>query len=189
MWKKMKTLIVILIFSVALNTAFGAMWAIHRLPTHLGCAGHRANPQGKDCVSCPLHRKLGTSGKQWQEIEPRLTEFKRSCQTICRKAKQLREELIDLIAAPQTDLEAVRAKQDEILASQRQMQELLISHLLEEKEMLTPQQQKAFFEMIRKQGNCAGSSSIMNINSSDISQADPNQSDNNQQPKEVMPHK
>jgi hypothetical protein len=190
MWKKMKILIIIFIFSVALNTAFAAVWATRRLPAHLGCAGCKTTPHGKDYVSCSFHRKIGTSGKQWREIEPRLIEFKRSCQPICRKAKQLRMELINLIAAPQTDMEAIRSKQDEILASQRQIQELLISHLLEEKEMLTPQQQKAFFKMIQKQGNCAVSSSIMNINSNNISQAEQNQGDNkNQKQKEVMPHK
>ncbi len=152
MWKKMKAVIVILVFSVALNTAFGAMWAIHRLPAHLGCAGHKGDSHAKSCVSCPLHRKLGTSEKQWQEIEPRLVEFQASCRAICGEIDQLRKELIDLIAAPQTDFEAIGAKQDEILAGQRRMQELLISHLLAEKEMLTPQQQETLFDMIRQQG-------------------------------------
>jgi Spy/CpxP family protein refolding chaperone len=179
MWKEMKTVIVILVFSVALNTAFGAMWAIHRLPAHLGCIGRKGDSHAKSCVSCPLHRKLGTSEKQWQEIEPRLVEFKTSSQAVCRKTNQLREELIDLIAAPQTDFEAIRAKQDEILAGQRRMQELLISHLLAEKEMLTPQQQESLFDMIRKQGACAGSSSIMSVRSNDIPQADLNHAGNN----------
>jgi len=178
MWKNMKTAIVILIFSVALNTAFGAMWAIHRLPAHLGCAGHKAASNAKSCVSCPLHRKLGTSEKQWQELEPRLMEFKTSSQAVCRELDQLRKELIDLIAAPQTDFEAIRAKQDEILAGQGRMQELLISHLLTEKEMLTRQQQKSLFDMIRKQGDCAGRSSIMSVGSYDVPQADLNHTGN-----------
>jgi Spy/CpxP family protein refolding chaperone len=174
MWKKMKTVIIILIFSVALNTAFGAMWAIRRLPVHLACMGHKGESTAKSCVSCPLHRKLGTSEKQWQEIEPRLAEFKKSAQEVCRKSKQLREELIDLIAAPQTDLEAIRDKQDEILASQRKMQELLISHLLAEKEVLTPQQQEILFDTIRKQGDCAGNSSIIGVKPFDVPQPDRN---------------
>ena len=178
MWKNMKTAIVILIFSVALNMAFGAMWAIHRLPTHIGRTGHKGDSNAKSCVSCPLHRKLGTSEKQWQEIEPRLMEFQRSAQTVCQKTNQLREELIDLIAAPQTDLEAIRAKQDEILAGQRRMQELVVSHLLKEKELLTPQQQKSLFDMIRKQSDCAGRSSIMSVRPFDIPQADLNPTGN-----------
>ena len=173
----MKTVIVILIFSVALNTAFGAMWAIHRLPAHFGRTGHKGDSHDKSCVSCPLHRKLGRSEKQWQGIEPRLMEFKTSAQAVCRKTKKLREELIDLIAAPQTDFEAIRAKQDEILAGQRRMQELLISHLLAEKEMLTPQQQKSLFDMIRQRGDCAGSSSIMGVRPFDIPQAGLNHAD------------
>ena len=113
MWKKMKT--PILIFSVTLNMAFIAMWVIHAFPTHFGCIGLKADSNAKSCISCPLHRKLGTSEKQWQEIEPRLVEFKTSSQAVCRKTNQLRKELIDLIAAPQTDIEAIRAKQDKSL--------------------------------------------------------------------------
>ena len=172
MWKKMKT--AILFFSVALNVAFGTMWAIHRLPAHLGCTGHKGDSNAKSCVSCPLHLKLGTSEKQWQEIEPHLVEFKTSAQAVCRDINQLRNELIDLVAAPQTDFEAIRAKQDGILAGQRRMQELVVSFLLKEKEVLTPQQQKSLFDMIRKQGDCAGSSSIIGVRPFDIPQADLN---------------
>ena len=167
-----------MIFSVALNTAFGAMWAIHRLPSHLVCIGRKRDAHAKSCVSCPLHRELGTSEKQWQEIEPRLIKFKTDSQAICREISQLRKELIDLIAAPQTDLEAIRAKQDEILAGQRRMQELLISHLLAEKNVLTPKQQETLFGMIRKQGDCVGSSSIMSVGSYDVPQADLNHAGN-----------
>ncbi len=174
MWKDMKAIIVILVFSIALNTAFGAMWAIRRLPAHLGCAGHKTESRTESCISCPLHRKLGTSEKQWQEIEPRLVEFKKSSQAICREINQLRDELIDLLAAPQTDFEAIGAKQDEILAGQRRMQELLISHLLAEKEMLTLQQQQALFDMIRKRGGCAGRSPMMGVKPFGIPQADLN---------------
>lgn len=180
MWKNMKTIVAILVFSIALNAAFGAMWAVRRLPAHLGCAGHKSESH-IDGISCPLHRKLGASEQQWQDIEPRLMEFKTSAQAICQKTNRLREELIDLIAAPQTDLEAIGDKQDEILASQRKMQELLISHLLAEKEMLTPQQQETLFDMIRKQGACAGRSSIMGVKPVGIPQADGNHSGNNNQ--------
>jgi Spy/CpxP family protein refolding chaperone len=172
MWKKMKT--AILIFSVVLNMAFVAMWAVHALPMRFGCHGPKADSNARNCVSCPLHRKLGTSEKQWQEIEPRLMKFKTDSQIICREISQLSKELIDLIAAPQTDFEAIHTKQDEILAGQRRMQELLISHLLAEKEILTPQQQKSFFDMIRQQGDCAGRSSIMGVRLFDIPQTDLN---------------
>ncbi len=170
MWKNMKAVIVILVFSIALNTAFGAMWAIRRLPAHLGCAGHKAESHADSSVSCPLHRELGTSQQQWREIEPRLMEFKTSAQAVCQKTRQLREELIDLIAAPQMDVEAIRTKQDEILAGQRKMQDLLIAHLLAVKEMLTPQQQETLFDMIRKQDACAARSILLGVKPSDIAQ-------------------
>lgn len=181
MWKNMKAVIVILVFSIALNTAFGTIWAVRRLPAHLGCIERKGDSNAKSCVSCPLHRQLGTSEKQWQEIEPRLMEFKSSAQDVCQKTNQLRKELIDLVAAPQTDLVVIRAKQDEILTSQRRMQELVISHLLAEKELLTPQQQKTLFDIIRKQSDCAGRLSmlsIMSVGADDIPQTDLNPASN-----------
>lgn len=178
MWKNVKAVIVILIFSIALNAAFGAMWAIRRVPAHLGCAGHKAKSNNSSCISCPLHRKLDTSEKQWQEIEPRLMEFKTSAKKICRKTKQMRNELIDLIAAPQTDFEAIHAKQDEILAEQSRMQELLISHLLAEKQTLTPQQQRILFNMIRKQCGCTGESALLSGKPTDIPQVLPGHTGN-----------
>lgn len=176
MGKRIKT--AILIFSVALNAGFVTMWAIYALPTHFGHTGLKADSNAKSCVSCSLHRQLGTSEKQWQEIEPRLAEFKMSCQAVCREVNQVCKEIIDLIAAPQTDFEAIRAKQDEILAGQRRMQELVISQLLAEKEMLTPQQQKSLFNMIRKQSCSAGSLSVMDITPCDIPQVGLNRTGN-----------
>lgn len=170
MLKNLKTIILILVFSIALNAAFGTMWAIRCVPAHLGCAGHKAKSNTGSCISCPLHRELDTSEKQWQEIKPRLMEFKTSARTICRRTKQMRNELIDLIAAPQTDFEAIHVKQDEILAGQRRMQELLISHLLAEKETLTPQQQRTLFDMIRKQCACTGESALLSGKPTDIPQ-------------------
>lgn len=177
MWKKMK--IAILIFSVALNASFVTMWAIYALPKHFGRTGLKEDSNAKNCVSCPLHRKLGMSEKQWQEIEPRLIEFKTSSQTVCREVNQMCKEIIDLIAAPQTDFEAIRAKKDEILAGQRRMQELVISQLLAEKEILTPQQQKSLFDMIRQQRDCAASSYIMSVRPFDTPQVDLNHAGSN----------
>ncbi len=168
MGKQMKSVITVLVFSISLNMAFGAMWAVHRLSPRRTCTGRTVDSGATSCISCPLHRTLGTTEEQWQEIEPRLEEFKSSSRVVCQKIKHMREELIDLVAAPQTDIDAIRAKQDEILAGQRRMQDLLISHLLAEKEMLTPRQQETLFGMLRQYDDCAGSSPIMGVRSFSI---------------------
>jgi Spy/CpxP family protein refolding chaperone len=66
-----------------------------------------------------------------------------------------------LIAAPEPDREAIGAKQEEVFAGQRRMQELVISHLLSQKKALTQEQQKRLFEMLRRQSGCAGHGPMM----------------------------
>ena len=156
MWKKTRPLLILL--SVALNVAFATLWVVHALPSHF-CGKRRTT--GGGAVWCPLHRKLGTTDAQWREIEPRLVEFKKSARAVCGAVHRVRGEMLDLIAAPEADRETIRAKQEEIFAGQRRMQELVINHLLSEKKALTPEQQKQLFEMLRRRSGCAGHGPMM----------------------------
>lgn len=63
------------------------------------------------------------------KFKPRLRKFRTSADEISRQISQLRTEIIDLLATPEPDLAAVKAKQDEILAGQRGMQGLVIDQL------------------------------------------------------------
>jgi hypothetical protein len=56
---------------------------------------------------------------------------------------------------PEPDIEAIRATQDEMLAAKRSIQELVVDHLLAEKEVLTPGQQQQLFAMLRNRTGCA----------------------------------
>ena len=117
----------------------------------------------KDDIACQLHRKIGISREQWRQIEPHLAEFRKATRTICRDLSKKRAEMIDLLAQPQVDSEAIAAKREEILAEQRTMQQLVIDHLLSEKEALTPEQQKTFFDLFRRQcggPGCAGATNL-----------------------------
>ncbi len=151
MRKKIMPLLVFL--SVALNLAFVAVWAARALPTHLP---GRHGPRHEEGIWCPLHRRLGATEAQWREIEPRLAEFQKSAQAVSAEINCARAEMIDLIAAPEPDRDAIRAKQEEIVARQRQMQQLVIDHLLSEKNFLTHEQQEQLFRMMRQQSGCAG---------------------------------
>ncbi len=149
MWKKIVPLLIV--FSVALNLAFVGIWGM-QVAAPLLAAGRTHDAE----VWCPLHRKLGVTWEQWQQIEPRLAEFRRKSQALCADMKRMRTELIDVIAAEQPDEQTIVAKQDEIRAGQRQMQGLVIQQLLAEKEVLTAEQQKKLFDMIRGQSGCMG---------------------------------
>jgi len=156
MWKKVRPLLILL--SVALNVAFVVIWAAHAVPMHL--RGWRG-PAHEEGVWCPLHRELGTTEAQWREIEPRLVKFQQSARLVCDEVNRLRGEMIDLVAAPDPDTDAIRAKQEEILAGQRRMQQLVIEHLLNEKKLLNEDQQRRLFEMLRRRSGCAGHGPMM----------------------------
>ncbi len=138
--------------SVALNVAFLAMWITHAAASRLPAepAVPVENPQG---IWCPLHRELGVSSEQWREIEPRLKAFQAAVGELCDQVDRTRSEVIDALAAEEPDLEAIRARQGEILATKRKMQGLVVAHLLAEKEILSTGQEQRLFEMLR---NCTG---------------------------------
>jgi len=164
MWPKLRTLLVIL--SVSLNvaifttwlwqsrSAWPGGWPWHSRGANTG-AGDTKGVNADAGIWCPLHRQLGVSKEQWRRIEPRLAVFRAKAQALRQKMDSLRMNMVDLIAAPQVDQEAVEAKREEIHAAQAMMQKIVIEHLLFEKELLTPSQQKMLFGMIRTRCICS----------------------------------
>ena len=147
MWKQIKPALVLL--SIALNVAFAGVWLAYAGVSRVESPQERCEPGDSASVWCPLHRQLAVSADQWKEIEPRLRAFRASADEICRQIRELRRGIIDELAAPNPDLDAVKAKQGEVLAGQRQMQGLVIDQLMVEKKVLTEEQQQRLFEMLR----------------------------------------
>jgi Spy/CpxP family protein refolding chaperone len=145
MWWKVKPLLLLL--SLTLNVAFVAGFASRAL------FASQARTEEPNC-SCLLRQKLGATDEEWQRIEPRLTEFRNACKEVCREINLRRSELIELIARTDAKPEAIRDKQEEILAGQRKMQQLVVQHLLAAKEFLTPKQQEVLFGLIRNHCSC-----------------------------------
>ncbi len=156
MWKKVVPLLIML--SVALNIAFVGIWAVHAVRAAHWSVG-KLRPGD---VWCPLHRQLNVTEAQWREIEPRLADFQNAVQEIRENVNRYRTEMLELIVAMEPDREALRAKQGEILAGQRRMQELVIEHLLSQKDVLTPVQQRELFDMMRRRSHCTGQRHGMN---------------------------
>lgn len=152
MWRNSKPFLIMT--SVALNVAFVAVWFVHAISA--GTDGDIVSdpPETAGRIWCPLHQKLEVSEEQWERIEPRLKEFRESARAGCQHVSKLRGEMVDLIAEPNPDLDAIDAKQREIQAGQQKMQALVISHLLAEKEILTAEQEQRLFAMIREQTGC-----------------------------------
>ncbi len=158
MWKKIAPLLIVL--SVALNVAFLGIWGV-RVASPLLAADLKHGGE----IWCPLHRRLNVTAEQWQQIEPRFTEFRRRSQTLSADMNRLRTELIDLIAIDEPDRQAIAAKQKQIRNGQEQMQQLVVEHLLAEKEVLTTAQQKTLFDLIRQRSVCEGPGRMMGVSS------------------------
>ncbi len=152
MWKQTKPALVLL--SIALNVAFVGAWLTYAAASRIESHENRRKPGDSASVWCPLHRQLNVSADQWTEIEPRLREFRVSADEIRRQIGELRRGIIDQLAAPNPDRDAIKAKQGEILAGQRKMQGLVIDQLMTEKKVLTDEQQQRLFEMLRSGTGC-----------------------------------
>lgn len=151
MWKKTRPYLIVA--SVALNVAFVAMWIAHAAACH-GRPQEADETTDQQAIWCPLHRELGATEEQWAQIEPRLRDFQAAVGELRQQTSAKRSEVIDLIAAEEPDTEVIRATQDEILATKRSIQGLVVDHLLAEKEVLTPEQQQQLFEMLRNRTGC-----------------------------------
>jgi Spy/CpxP family protein refolding chaperone len=165
-----KVLLLLIVFSAALNVGFLATWAVRALPTFF--SGPRASDAGSSSCTpmlCPLHEKLGVDNKQWEEIKPYYTEFCEERDQINRELADSQKELINLIAQPNPDQCAIRIKQEEIITGQRKIQRLVINQLLREKETLTPEQQERLFELIRQRCGCSEASAAPAVGEDSLS--------------------
>jgi len=152
MWKK--TRLYLVVASVALNMAFVATW-IAQARVSQAHPEETGGRETKHTIWCPLYRELGVTEQQWTQIEPRLRKFQAAVGELCQQTAGMRAEVIELIAAEEPDRKVIRAKQDEILATKRRIQDLAVEHFLAEKQSLTPDQQRKLFEMLRSRTGCA----------------------------------
>lgn len=150
MWNRLKKPLIAL--SVGLNIAFIAIWLVHAVP-HL-------IPDRQSLKSAPgegpdfIHRKIGVSAEQWRQIAPHLRDFRQKARDHRQIIGRLREQLMELLAAPSVDNQAVREKQKEILAKKKIMQNLVIELLLEEKKILTVDQRRELLSAIHQHCRC-----------------------------------
>jgi Spy/CpxP family protein refolding chaperone len=138
------------VLSVSLNTAFIAIWLMQALPS-LGKVQQAAESgAGNNSGLAALHREIGVTPEQWGRIKPYVLNFQKETEAQLEIMGGLHDQLMALLAAPRLAEAAIRAKQEEILAGQRRMQDLVFQLLRREKEILTPEQQKDLLKAIHQ---------------------------------------
>ncbi|MBN1957540.1 MAG: Spy/CpxP family protein refolding chaperone [Desulfuromonadales bacterium] len=147
MWTLRKPLMAL---SLGLNLAFVTVWLIQPMLTPRAA---KDLPRSGDDSAIPsaIHREIGVTEEQWQKIEPLVQGFREKAMAQRQRISDLRGQLMDLLAMPKVDEAAIREKQEEILASQRQMQNLVIDHLLKERQILSPEQTEKFMQSLCEQ--------------------------------------
>lgn len=137
--------------SLGLNLAFVAIWLGHSIPGWT--TGQKVTKMiaGHSSVPSLLHREIGVTPEQWEQIEPIILDFREKTGTQRQRINSLRSQLLDLLTMPEEDEAAIRSKMEEILVSQRQMQNMIIDHLLKEKEILSPEQAKKLMQSLCEQ--------------------------------------
>lgn len=145
MKSRLKILLVLL--SVAVNAAFVGSWLLHLTGTPTGQPPARAT-DGVIAALPDLYEQVGTTEAQWQQIRPRLESFRAAALAVVERINQRRQEILELLAASEADRAAIAEKQNEIRTAQTQMQDLVISHILAEQEVLTPAQRRRYFELL-----------------------------------------
>jgi Spy/CpxP family protein refolding chaperone len=136
--QSIKTLAVI--FSVALNIAFLAGYGVRKLIDRPRYA----------------YEELDLSKDQRSRLEGSRDRFLSALSEIGDRMVSRHIELVDLIAAGPVDRQAIDRKFDEIHSLQKSMQQQVVEHLLEQKQIMTPAQRAKFFAVlkarIREQG-------------------------------------
>jgi Spy/CpxP family protein refolding chaperone len=149
---KRALLIILIALSVGLNMAFIAGWAVSNWPAWRFWGGAGQGPGASSSsneIWHPMHRRLGIGRGRWQRLEPEVRQFYHDIQPIQRRINGLRRGLIDLLAQPQPNREAIQAKQQQILDEQARLQDRVVQQLLTEKQALTEPQQRQLFDLLR----------------------------------------
>jgi hypothetical protein len=162
MWRKIRWLIAIL--SISLNIAFIAVWCARTMHCSHQVCESSSNKKCDECKgSCPLYRELNLTEDQQHAIEPMQKKYCDSSQSICREVTDLRAELIDLLARPDVPRDSIRLKQEQIIETQRKMQDLTVEHLLAEKKLLSATQSDKLFKIMARGEGCRGQGSLAGL--------------------------
>jgi Spy/CpxP family protein refolding chaperone len=96
-----------------------------------------------------MRRELGLSDEQAAQWKPLREKFQTSLARLRPALQSKRAELVQLVGAPEPDRERIEAVAREIQALQAELQKECIQHLLHEKKILTPEQQRKFLDAVR----------------------------------------
>ncbi len=89
--------------------------------------------------------------EQKTQVEEIRKDFLPRVAGIRQSLRQRRLELTDLLFAEPPDMQAIEGKSRDISKLQTQLEKEVIDHILQEKELLNPEQKRQFYDVIRSE--------------------------------------
>ena len=144
---KERLLILALIFSLGLNIGILGSVGYNWLK---GKCKERHSIEAGHSPMRVLAKELNLSESQAKEMEALRKSLEPKMEKIREELREKKVQLVNLLKESEPDLEKINIQLSEIESLQTELQKLVIRHLLQEKNILTPEQQDKFFSIISK---------------------------------------
>jgi Spy/CpxP family protein refolding chaperone len=141
-----KWLILILILSLAINAGVLVSMGYHYYV-------NASTPSSAPCPMSPgdshLYQSLGLSGVQLSKMEPLAQKFHARLAELGARMEEKKEILTNLLQKD-SDPANIENLRKEMAAIQDEIQKEVITHIMESKRILDPNQQQRFFDLMRQ---------------------------------------
>ncbi len=94
---------------------------------------------------------IALTAEQKRRVEEIRRDFLPQVEGIRQSLRQKRLQLNDLLFTEAPDMKTIAEKSNEISALQTKLEREVIDHILQEKELLSPEQKREFYQVIRKE--------------------------------------
>jgi len=145
----MKKNLLILGFILSLGINIGVLATIGYNRLEKSCPGGDAEKERHAAMSF-LIKELDLSPAQEKEIESLRKSLEPKVEEIRIKLREKRVQLFNLLKESQAEYEKINNQLSEIKSLQTEIEKMAIANLLQEKKILSPEQQEKFFSIILK---------------------------------------
>jgi Spy/CpxP family protein refolding chaperone len=144
---KIKLLIFIMVLSLAVNAA-----VLGAVGYHYYRSNFLVSPQ--PCPVSPhdqyLYQHLGLSNEQLTRMAPLAQNFHSRLEKLAGSMEGKKEDLVDLLSRKDVDPEKIAGLRREMAGIQDEIQKVVIEHIMEMKKVLNTEQQRHFFDLMRR---------------------------------------
>lgn len=98
--------------------------------------------------------KVGVSDTQWQNLRPDMEKFHGNAYEICKTIRTLRNGILKLIEDSESNSKLIQQKEEEIIDLKAKKQRMFVEYMNRKKQYLNRDQEKRFFEFLRKKKDC-----------------------------------